>query len=108
MSIERMIRKITRRNFENFSKWTESNSNTNGASYNKKIQAVRKLLVILSGDEVVEMLIDTLTDSEAGLISAKYSSALTNISEVYRNSKAFKTVHKRTLLFQIKKSGIDF
>ena len=70
------------------------------------IRKIRNLLEIISGNEIEQMFNDLLSKDEKKNISSKYVSCLNGIGKIYSKKKFFKPNIKRTILKEIRESGI--
>ena len=106
MSVVSLIKKIQRNKYSIFQKWSERNK-SNGRHRILKAQ-IRKLLEIISGNDICSLLSDILKNNEKNIIHQKNTSALNNISTHIYLSKTAKIVEKRKLLCQLKNAGLKY
>lgn len=88
-----------------FKKWSSISS---GGFKTNRINQIRELLKILSGDEPLLMLNDIFKE-ELNSTDSKYRTCVENIGVLFKNNKQnkyFKPTFKRIILRKVKKSGI--
>lgn len=102
MLLKSLLNEVSKKNVE---KWSDESQT--GNFYEKK-RKIRHILTILSGNDLVEMIKDILTESEIEEISHKHVKALKNIGHVYSSDSNLSPLVRRTILRQIRSAGITF